>query len=229
MNSLSKIQNKQLTGALGYQFKDESLLLTALSHRSVGPQNNERFEFLGDSLLNFIIAEALFEKFPAAPEGDLTRVRASLVKGETLAEIARGFQLGEYLQLGEGELKSGGYRRASILADAVEAILGAIYLESGMVVCREVVLSWFRKRLSEVSPSHTGKDAKTRLQEYLQERKQALPVYKVINRLGQAHAPQFEVSCEIGQGHPPQSAVASSKRLAEKLAAEKMLAHLGVA
>lgn len=136
-------QNDRLVARLGYTFKDKSLLKLALSHRSYGKQNNERVEFLGDSLLNFIIAEALFAKFPTAKEGQLTQLRANLVKGETLAEIAREFGLGDFLLLGEGELKSGGFRRASILADAVEALIGAIYLDSNssMPTCRERVLA----------------------------------------------------------------------------------------
>ena len=228
MSTLSKMKTERLFKALGYCFVDHSLLLTALSHRSVGKENNERFEFLGDSLLNFIIAEALFKQFPDAHEGDLTRLRASLVKGETLAEIAREFELGEHLLLGEGELKSGGFRRASILADTVEAILGAIYLEAGMEQCKSAVLRWYERKLAEVSPEYTGKDAKTQLQEFLQERKRALPKYSVLNCLGAAHAPEFEVACDIGGGSEPTKAIATSKRTAEQAAAQKMLLNLGV-
>ncbi|WP_313556051.1 ribonuclease III [Teredinibacter franksiae] len=228
MSILSNLNKAQLSAALGYEFNDQSLLVRALSHRSVGKENNERMEFLGDSLLNFFIAESLFNRFPHAREGDLTRLRATLVKGETLAEIARDFKLGEFLFLGEGEMKSGGFRRASILADTVEALLGAIYLESGMEVCRDIVLSWYATRLEQVSPEQTEKDAKTRLQEYLQERKKPLPQYRVLRCLGDSHSPEFEICCEVGRGLDSTKAIASSKRQAEKLAAQKMLQILGL-
>ncbi|WP_075185582.1 ribonuclease III [Teredinibacter haidensis] len=229
MSTLSKLNSERLSSALGYQFKDDSLLLKALSHRSVGSHNNERLEFLGDSLLNFIIAEALFQKFPEVREGHLTRLRANLVKGDTLADIAKEFNLGEYLQLGEGELKSGGYRRASILADTVEAILGAIYLESGMDICAQTVLRWYDSRLRSVSPDVSAKDSKTRLQEFMQERKKPLPKYEVLRCFGQSHSPEFEVSCDIGRGYAPTTAIAGSKRNAEQMAAEQMLQTLGIA
>lgn len=228
MSFLSKTKNSQLSKALGYPFLDQGLLERALSHRSVGSANNERLEFLGDSLLNFIIAEALYVKFPDVREGVLSRLRASLVKGETLAEIGREFQLGEYLLLGEGELKSGGFRRASILADTVEALLGAIYLEAGMDECKQTILRWFASRLDKVSPEVTVKDAKTRLQEYMQERKKPLPCYEVVRSLGESHSPEFEVSCNIGRDFSPTKAIASNKRNAEKLAAQKMLGQLGI-
>ncbi|MFL0809651.1 MAG: ribonuclease III [Agarilytica sp.] len=216
-------KNSKLVQKLGYQFEDSSLLEQALSHRSVGKRNNERLEFLGDSLLNFIIAESLFEKFPKACEGDLSRLRASLVKGDTLAELAREFELGDFLLLGEGELKSGGFRRASILSDAVEALIGAIFKESGFEVCRSVVLAWFQSRLENISVDNTDKDPKTRLQEYLQEHKKDLPKYTVASIAGEAHAKQFEVSCSVSFCDEITCATASSKRTAEKLAAEKML------
>ncbi|SMF35873.1 RNAse III [Alteromonadaceae bacterium Bs31] len=228
MSSLSKIKLDQLATAIGYSFSDHSLLIKALSHRSIGRQNNERLEFLGDSLLNFIIADALFVKFPGLAEGDLSRLRANLVKGETLAEIARQFALGDFLILGEGELKSGGFRRASILADAVESLLGAIYLESGLEVCRSTIHRWFGEKLDSLEPDSNQKDSKTRLQEFLQERKRPLPTYAILQRLGVSHSPAFEVSCDIGGGLEPTTAIASSKRQAEKLAAEKMLKCLGV-
>ncbi|WP_045860498.1 ribonuclease III [Teredinibacter purpureus] len=228
MSTLSKLNSARIESALGYQFQDPTLLYRALSHRSVGPKNNERLEFLGDSLLNFFIAEALFHKFPTAREGDLSRLRASLVKGETLAEIARDFQLGDYLQLGEGELKSGGFRRASILADAVEALLGAIYIESGMETCKTAVLRWFDTRLDLTSPAETAKDAKTRLQEYMQEHKKPLPRYEVVRCFGHSHSPEFEVSCDVGGAQKTTIAIAGSKRVAEKKAAEQMLLALGV-
>lgn len=222
------IQNDRLVARLGYTFKDNTLFKLALSHRSYGKQNNERVEFLGDSLLNFIIAEALFQKFPAAKEGQLTQLRANLVKGETLAEIAREFGLGDFLLLGEGELKSGGFRRASILADAVEALIGAIYLDSGncMVTCRERVLAWYAARLDKVELKATAKDAKTLLQEFLQERKMALPTYTVLAEGGEAHSRQFTVECAVTGKAKPCTAIGNSKRVAEKLSAEKMLSQL---
>lgn len=225
------IQNDRLLARLGYTFNDISLFKLALSHRSVGKHNNERLEFLGDSLLNVIIAEALFNKFPTAKEGQLTQLRANLVKGETLAEIAREFELGECLLLGEGELKSGGYRRASILADAVEALIGAIYIDSGrdMSVCQERVLTWYKTRLEQVQLQASAKDAKTRLQEYLQERKQPLPDYTVLMEGGDAHAREFTVQCTVEGVAKGCKASGSSKRIAEKLAAEKMLNQLASA
>ncbi|TVZ38504.1 ribonuclease-3 [Alteromonadaceae bacterium 2753L.S.0a.02] len=228
MSFLSKTKHSQLSRALNYSFRDNELLETALSHRSVGRHNNERLEFLGDSLLNFFMAECLFAKFPDAREGDLSRLRASLVKGETLAKLASDFNLGEFLQLGEGELKSGGFRRASILADAVEALIGAIYLESGMDACRETVLSWFEDRLGTITLSTTQKDPKTRLQEYMQEQHKPLPIYRVESQEGKAHSPEFKVSCDIGKQLPKTFAISTSKRNAEKMAAAEMLERLGV-
>lgn len=216
-------KNSVLIAKLGYEFKDLKLLDKALSHRSVGPNNNERLEFLGDSLLNFFIADALYAKFPDVREGDLSRLRATLVKGTTLTEIAREFELGEYLILGEGELKSGGFRRASILADAVEALIGAIYTESGFEQCRIIVLSWFAGRLEKITIENTDKDPKTRLQEYLQERKKNLPTYEVVETRGQAHAKEFVVACRLDFIDQNCIASSSSKRGAEKIAAEKML------
>ncbi len=212
-----------LVAKLGYEFKDLKLLDKALSHRSVGQNNNERLEFLGDSLLNFFIADALYAKFPDVREGDLSRLRATLVKGTTLTEIAREFELGEYLILGEGELKSGGYRRASILADAVEALIGAIYTESGFEQCRTIVLCWFADRLEKITIENTDKDPKTRLQEYLQERKKNLPTYEVVETRGEAHAKEFVVACCLDFVDQRCIASSSSKRGAEKIAAEKML------
>lgn len=219
-------KNKILETALDYQFDNAELLKTALSHRSYGKVNNERLEFLGDSLLNCIIAEALFNKFPQAKEGDLSRLRASLVKGDTLAQIARTFDLGEYLLLGEGELKSGGFRRSSILADAVEAIIGAIYLDSDMTQCKASVLHWFHERLQKISLTNTEKDPKTRLQEFLQERKLALPQYTVVETQGQAHSMVFVVQCSLESHRHVTTAQSNSKRNAEKLAAQQMLALL---
>lgn len=206
---------------LEHRFKDLVLLQTALTHRSAGGKNNERLEFLGDALLSYIMAEVLFERFPTAREGELTRLRASLVKGETLAQVARELKLGEYLKLGGGELKSGGWRRDSILADALEAILGAIYLDAGMEACKQTVYRLFNERLQRTSPANVAKDDKTRLQEYLQARQQALPVYRVIAESGDPHNRHFEVECVIdGLGQVAKGS-GKSRRYAEQKAARK--------
>lgn len=223
-----KIKNNQLITRLGYDFKDSSLLKRALSHRSVGKDNNERLEFLGDSLLNFIIADALCNKFPNSREGDLSRLRATLVQGKTLAELGREFLLGDNLILGEGEMKSGGFRRDSILADAVEAIIGAIYSDSDFIKCQEIVLSWFESRLNNITLENTDKDPKTRLQEHLQENRKPLPTYTVIETRGEAHAKEFVIECRLASVAKAFVAVSSSKRAAEKLAAEKMLNYLNL-
>lgn len=222
------MKTELLESLLGYVFDDHSQLILALTHRSAGKVNNERLEFLGDSLLNFIIGEKLCLDFPDAREGDLTRVRSSLVKGDTLAQIAIEFNLGDYLVLGEGERKSGGFRRVSILGDAVEAIIGAIYLEAGMDVCRSRVLAWFSSRLQSVAMSETGKDPKTRLQEFMQLKKKPLPVYTVVNTSGVSHSTEFFVECAVSIMKAPTVGQGSSKRVAEKEAAEKMLEILGL-
>lgn len=211
-----------------HQFDDMGLLRTALTHRSFGADNNERLEFLGDSILNFCIGESLYNQFDSAPEGDLSRIRAAMVKGETLAAIARELDLGDYLRLGEGELRSGGAARDSILADAVEAIIGAIYLDAGMEAAKREILALYASRLAKVCLARTGKDPKTRLQEYLQAQGKALPQYKVINISGEAHAQQFTVGCHVVLTPEVTVASASSRRAAEKLSAEKMLSFLQV-
>lgn len=219
---------ERLQRQLGYKFTDQSLLTLALSHRSVGATNNERLEFLGDSILNVTIARALFDQFPTAREGQLSRLRSQMVKGDTLAEIAKEFELGPCLQLGEGEMKSGGHRRSSILADAVEAIIGAIYVEAGFEVCRECVLRWYQPRLEKLSLSNPAKDAKTRLQEYMQSKKAPLPEYNVLNVNGEAHAQTFTVECQVTLLKKPEVATATSRRAAEKQSAAKVLVSLGV-
>lgn len=211
---------------LGYEFSDLGLVDLALSHRSVGANNNERLEFLGDSIVNFLIGEALFKKYPKAREGDLSQMRAQLVKGATLAEIARDFNLGDFLNLGPGELKSGGYRRESILADAVEALIGAMYLDGGMSVCREQVLQWYHSRLEEISPQADNKDAKSLLQEFLQSRKQALPKYRLAETTGSDHQQQFFVECEIEQLQQAVKGCGSNRRAAEQDAAQQALVLL---
>lgn len=205
---------------IGHTFEDTSLLELALTHRSYGGQNNERLEFLGDSIVNFVIAEALFLRFPQAREGQLSRLRARLVKGQTLAELAREFNLGENLRLGSGEMKSGGHRRESILADAVEAVIGAIYLDAGMQAAREHVLRWYATRLEALNLQDTQKDPKTRLQEFLQSRQAALPRYEVTSVEGEAHSQTFSVDCHVEMLDTKTTGVGSSRRHAEQQAAE---------
>lgn len=207
---------------LQYEFKNMSLLEAALTHRSLRGQNNERLEFLGDALLNFVIAEGLYLLFNLAEEGELSRLRASLVKGETLAEISQEFNLGDFLRLGPGELKSGGFSRKSILADALEAIIGAIYLDSNFENCRERILSWFDSRMKGIHLSGE-KDPKTRLQEYLQARHLPLPIYEILEIKGQAHAQVFHMECRVKGLSFVSNSVGPSRRKAEQLAAEKYL------
>lgn len=198
-----------------------------MTHRSVGGANNERLEFLGDSIVNFVVGEALFERFPAAREGQLSRLRAGLVKGQTLAVVAREFELGECLRLGSGEMKSGGHRRDSILADALEAVIGAIYLDAGMDAARGRIRAWFDTRLDAIDLQNTQKDPKTRLQEFLQSRQQALPRYEVTLVEGEAHAQTFSVECHVAMlGDEPTLGEGTSRRLAEQHAAEVALAKL---
>ncbi|MFC4653687.1 MULTISPECIES: ribonuclease III [Rheinheimera] len=209
---------------LGYQFQQASLLEQALTHRSCKGAHNERLEFLGDAILSLVIAEALFQHFPKAREGDLTRMRSSLVKGVTLAEIAKELGIAEYLRLGPGEMKSGGLRRESIQADAVEAILGAIYLDAGIEVCRERILTWYGSRLTVIQPG-VQKDSKTQLQEYLQGRRLALPLYEVIETKGDAHDQTFTVRCTVA-GREPVIATGSSRRKAEQDCAHILLEQI---
>lgn len=213
----------RLYKALNYRFEDNSLLEQALTHRSAAKNHNERLEFLGDAVLGMVIAEQLFQQFPAVPEGKLTRMRSTLVKGETLAELARETSVGELLKLGQGELKSGGHRRSSILADAVEAILGAIYLEAGFEAVRTVILDLWQSRIQKLDPNAHPKDSKTRLQEYLQSRKQPLPNYEVVSISGKDHAQTFEVSCQVTTLEKPVFGSGNSRRKAEQEAARLTL------
>ena len=222
------IKYRRLQQRLGYEFKEYKLLELALTHRSFGINNNERLEFLGDSILNFVIGEALFSRFPEAREGQLSRLRAQLVKGETLAEVAREFELGECLILGEGEMKSGGHQRDSILADSVEALIGAIFTETNFETCRVHVLSWYEPRLSLLSLDTTDKDPKSRLQEYLQAQRKPLPEYEVVETLGEAHAHIFTIECRVAVLKQPVRAQASNRREAEKLAAIEILRLLNI-
>ncbi|HKK54937.1 ribonuclease III [Marinobacter sp.] len=218
----------ELQRRLGYRFKSPERLVLALTHRSNGNQNNERLEFLGDSIVNMVIAEYLYLHFDKAREGQLSRLRARMVKGVTLAEIGREFELGKYLRLGSGELKSGGFRRQSILADAVESVIGAIYLDSDFYTCREQVLRWFDLRLKKLDLQDTQKDPKTRLQEYLQSRQYPLPRYEVISVDGEAHSQTFQVCCVLSSLDRKTSGVGSSRRVAEQEAARNALKQLGV-
>ena len=214
---------KRLQIDLNYDFSTPKLLDTALSHRSVGMNNNERSEFLGDSILGFVIADELFHKFPQADEGQLSRLRASLVKKETLADIGRQLSIGSYLKLGAGELRSGGHARDSILADAVEAIIAAIYLDSDYQRARQVILELYDIRLEQLTMTKGQKDPKTRLQEWLQSQKMELPVYEVTKSSGPQHKQQFVVSCSIKSMKVSTTGKGESKRKAEQDAAEKML------
>jgi len=213
------------TRALGHDFANPALLAQALTHRSAGPQNNERLEFLGDALVNLIVAELIFEQHPRADEGAMTRLRASLVNGTALAAIARAAEFGDLLHLGPGELKSGGYRRDSILADAFEAVVAAIYLDAGWHACRALVRGLFEHRTAE-GASAAPKDAKTRLQEMLQARGLALPVYELVASHGDEHAKTFDVECRIEELGIRTSGTGTTRRGAEQAAAEHALAHL---
>ena len=190
-------KRRRLETALGYTFSNPRLLVQALTHRSHSATHNERLEFLGDSVLNFVVASLLFDRFPKTDEGDLSRMRANLVRQATLADIAQRLELSEQLLLGEGELKSGGYRRPSILSDAVEAIFGAIYMDGGFESARQVIAALYEGLLVNVDPRSQGKDAKTLLQERLQAMRLDLPVYSVVATHGAAHSQMFEVACEV--------------------------------
>ncbi len=208
---------------LGYNFINPRLLEDALSHRSFHSKNNERLEFLGDATLNFVITAALFRKFPTAQEGELSRLRASLVCGETLAMLAQEFELGSFLRLGAGELKSGGLQRTSILADAMEAVIGAIYLDGGMAACDERILVWYADRLDHSKGLPELKDPKTLLQEYLQAHKLPLPNYQILLIEGAAHQQVFHLECKIAGLHYVTEGVGSNRRRAEQDAAQKFL------
>jgi ribonuclease-3 len=219
-------QLDQLQQALAYQFKDINLLSQALTHRSKGSTNNERLEFLGDAILGFIAADLLYSQFQQSPEGHLSRFRASLVKKETLAALAREFSLGDYLRLGSGELKSGGFRRDSILADGMEAIFGAMYLDGGLKNVRKLIERCLSSRLDRLSAESDMKDPKTRLQEYLQARRLDLPDYTVTETLGDDHEQEFEVQCKVAGLAQPIKGVGSSRRKAEQAAAKQALESL---
>lgn len=212
-----------LQTALGHEFASKDLLQQALTHRSHSVAHNERLEFLGDSVLNCVIASLLFDKFSKIDEGDLSRLRANLVKQQSLYEIAQRLELSQHLRLGEGELKSGGFRRPSILADTVEALFGAVFLDAGFDVARRMIKRLYQPVLDTVDPKTLGKDAKTLLQEYLQGRKIALPVYAVVATHGAAHSQEFEVECAVAKLSIQVLGAGGSRRAAEQAAAKKAL------
>ncbi|MBI5447289.1 MAG: ribonuclease III [Gammaproteobacteria bacterium] len=222
---MKKTVNK-LMSTLGYSFQSTALLETALRHRSMKTNNNERLEFLGDSILNVVITAALYRLYPHSSEGKLSQLRASLVRKETLAELAKELSLGEFLSLGPGELKSGGSRRSSILADAMEAVMGAVYLDAGFDACQALILKWYDARLTQPELINEGKDAKTALQEYLQAKKRDLPVYEVMHVKGELHDQVFCVSCEIPSLRLKTEGKGMSRRQAEQKAAKLMLDKL---
>jgi ribonuclease-3 len=215
-----------LEQALGYAFADPERLRQALTHRSYGSCHNERLEFLGDSVLNCIITRILFDRFGALREGDLSRLRAGLVRQDALRRIAEDLALGDQLRLGEGELRSGGHRRPSILADALEAVLGAVFLDGGFDAAREVIERLYAPLLSQIDPGHSYKDPKTSLQEWLQARRYAVPSYTLKLTRGEAHAQQFEVECSIAEFGLTTSGSGTSRRAAEQEAARQALARL---
>ena len=217
----------QLSARLGYRFADTALLDQALTHRSAASQNYERLEFLGDALLDLVVAEALFRRFTEATEGELSRLRASLVRRDTLARLARGIGLGKHLILGEGELRSGGEARDSILADGLEALVAAVYLDGGFEAARGLILSLMDERLARNAATGEVKDPKTRLQEYLQSRKRRLPDYQVVEIMGSPHEQTFRVTCLLGDAGEATEGSGTSRRRAEQDAAGKMLRMLG--
>lgn len=215
-----------LKESLAYEFSDEQLLRQALTHRSAAAKNNERLEFLGDAVLQMVISELLFRLHPEADEGTLSRLRSSLVKDTTLAELAISLRVGEHLLLGSGEKKSGGHRRASILADAMEAIFAAVFLDAGIGAASSVIEKTYAERLLRLPHEQELRDPKTRLQEYMQARKMTLPLYEVTEVSGKAHQQTFSVSCSVEE--PPELAngQGTSRREAEQAAAAAMLERL---
>jgi len=215
-----------LQARLQHQFSDPGLLARALTHRSFSAEHNERLEFLGDSVLNLAVAALLYDRLEAMPEGDLSRVRANLVRQETLHQLALGLGLSEVIQLGEGEARSGGSRRPSILADALEAIIGAVHLDAGYDTAEALVLRLYQDVAINPTMAATAKDPKTELQEWLQGRKMKLPVYRVAATLGAAHKQTFDVECEIEELGAVQRGIGASRRAGEQAAAAAMLLAL---
>ncbi|URJ24831.1 ribonuclease III [Candidatus Blochmanniella camponoti] len=210
---------------LGYIFNRYDLLLQALTHRSSSNQHNERLEFLGDAILSYVIANLLYHRFPHISEGDMSRMRANLVRKNTLATLAREFNLGDYLQLGQGELKSGGYQRESILANTIEALIGGIFLDSNIQTIEILIINWYKIRIDHMDPYayDKQKDPKTRLQEYMQHRRLPLPVYWINQIIGEAHNQTFTINCQVSELTQPIIGCGSSRRRAEQNAAKKVL------
>jgi ribonuclease-3 len=217
---------ERLCRHLGYAFKNIHFLTQALTHCSVGATNNERFEFLGDAVLSFVIANALFLKYPNQTEGDLSRLRAYLVRGEMLAKIAAELELGDYLYLGQGELKTGGFRRASILSDALEAVFAAVFFDGGFDKVQEVILKVYDSRLNDPELYQNLKDSKTQLQEYLQAKKCSLPEYTLDTIQGEEHEQVFHVSCRVSSLKLIAKGQADNRRKAEQNAALQMIHKL---
>jgi len=215
-----------LAGRLGHAFADGDLLAQALTHRSFGASQNERLEFVGDAVLNCVVGASLYHRFPALDEGSLSRVRASLVNQDTLARVARTLDLGSLLRLGEGEVRSGGAQRPSILADALEAVFGAVFLDAGFDAARRAIERAYAEILTQADPAVLGKDAKTRLQEWLQARKLAVPEYVVVATHGEAHAQSFDVECRVAPLRIVTAAQGASRRAAEQAAAQEALRAL---
>ena len=221
-----KKAERWLQETLHYEFQDAELFRQALTHRSATNHNNERLEFLGDAVLDFVISEVVYTARPEAPEGDLSKLRSLLVKDESLAQIGLELGLGEFLILGSGELKTGGHRRESILADAVEAIFGAVYLDRGFVAAKGIILRVFEERIRDLPDVKDLRDPKTRLQEWLQARKMALPDYELIDVAGQDHKKRFSVSCSVPERSLVTEGESTTLRKAEQKAARKMIALL---
>jgi ribonuclease-3 len=218
---------EQFFKTIGYRVNNIALIEQAFTHRSFeGRPNNERLEFLGDAILNFVIAEALFVRFPNCTEGELTRLRSSLVKGETLAKVALEMNLGEMMHFGLGELNTGGYRRHSTLEDAFEAVLGALYLDSDLPTLKALILTWFESRLASVNVHDIPHDYKSRLQELLQSKGLGLPLYRVLKEEGPDHAKCFYVECKVEPLNLLEEATGNSKKTAEQNAAQKILDQL---
>ncbi|WWO95180.1 MAG: ribonuclease III [Candidatus Dasytiphilus stammeri] len=219
-----------LQKTMGYFFQQHTLLQQALTHRSSNGKHNERLEFLGDSILNYVIANALYHRFPEMNEGNMSRIRATLVRENTLANIARELNINSCLRLGLGELKNGGTDRESILADAIEALIGSIFLDSDIFTVEKLILNWYKDRLKTISPNDNPKDPKTRLQEWLQSHKMPLPTYLVSKVSGEAHDHIFTIICKISHINNTESVVGigSSRRKAEQIAAQNMLIKLGI-
>lgn len=224
--SLRQSEVDKLSRAIDIEFTSQDLLARALTHRSRGQENYERLEFLGDSVLGFVVAENLYHRFPGIPEGKLSRMRSYVVRKETLAEVARMLALQEYMQLGEGELKSGGFNRDSILSDCLEAIIGAVYLDRGFDTVKRFIENHFEEVLGSITVDTVYKDSKSRLQEYLQQRGEPVPSYDITSIQGEPHDQVFEVTCSVSMSDEPYTGVGSSRRSAEQRAAKQALDSL---